>query len=294
MIAGTQYRLSPSDMDLVLALVRGGTLASAAQHLQVDSSTVFRALQRLEKHLGQTLFERSRSGYLPGEQALTLARHAERMEVEMEAARTALAGTTGQASGTVRLTTTDSLLSGILLPALQRVAARHPGLDFELSATNQLANLSRREADLALRPSRKPPEHLVGKKLGVMQYAIYAAPAYLKQHAASLALDQHQWLGVDDFVPEHPSVQWRQKHLPRTRPRYRCNSILGAADGVRAGLGISILPTFLVKPFDGLAALSEPLPECSSELWLLTHPESRHLRRVSTMFRELGDEIVLG
>lgn len=293
MIAETQYRLAPADLDLILALVRGGTLAEAARHLSVDSSTVFRALQKLEKHLGEPLFVRSRSGYLPGEQALTLAAHAERMEVELEAARTALAGCEGKVSGTVRMTTTDSLLAGLLLPALNKVAARHPGLDFELSATNQIANLSRREADLALRASRKPPEHLVGKKLGVMHYAVYAAPAYLKQYPASLALDQQQWIAVDDFVPEHPSVKWRQKNLSKVKPRFRCNSILSATDSVRAGLGVAILPRFLIKPYDGLVALSDTLAECNSDLWLLTHPESRHLRRVSTLFRELGEEIRL-
>lgn len=288
MVAQTQYRLAPSDLDLVLALVRGGTLAEAARHMEVDASTVFRALQRLEKKLGQPLFERSRSGYLPGEQALTLARHAERMEVELEQASTAIAGCAGIASGTIRLTTTDTLLVDLLLPALAQVSQRHPGLDFELSATNQLANLSRREADLALRPSRRPPEHLVGKKLGLMTYGVYAAPSYLQKFPASLELGQHQWVAADDFVPEHPSVKWRQRHLPKVRPRFQCNTILGVAEAMRAGLGVAIIPRFMVKPFDNIVALSDTLAECSTDLWLLTHPESRHLRRVSLMFSELG------
>lgn len=293
MIAETQYRLTPTDLDLVLAMVRGGTLAEAAKHLQVDASTVFRALQRLEKKLGLTLFQRSRSGYLPGEQALTLAQHAERMEVELEQASTALAGNAGEVSGLLRITTTDTLLVDLLLPALARVSQRHPGLDFELSATNQLANLSRREADLALRPSRKPPQHLVGKKLGKLTYAIYAAPAYLQSHPADLELGQHQWIAVDDFIPEHASVKWRQRQLPKRRPRFQCNTILGMGEAVRAGLGVAIIPCFMVKPFDGLVALSAPLPECETDLWLLTHPESRHLRRVGLMFSELGQELAL-
>lgn len=293
MIAQTQYRLSPSDLDLVLAMVRGGTLAEAARRMEVDASTVFRALQKLEKKLGQTLFQRSRSGYLPGEQALTLAQHAERMEVELELARTAVAGNESEVSGLLRITTTDTLMVDLLLPALARVSQRHPALDFEFTATNQLANLSRREADLALRPSRKPPEYLVGKKLGKMTYAVYAAPSYLQKKSASLEISQHQWIVADDFVPEHPSVKWRQRHLPKVRPRFQCNTILGVAEAVRAGLGVAIIPCFMIKPFDGMVALTDSLPECETDLWLLTHPESRHLRRVGLMFSELGQELAL-
>jgi DNA-binding transcriptional LysR family regulator len=293
LIAQTQYRLEAADLDLVLALVRGRTLAEAARRMEVDASTVFRAVQRLEKKLGQQLFQRSRSGYLPSEQALTLAQHAERMEVELEQARSAIAQAEGEVTGLVRLTTTDTLFSDLLLPALTTISARHPGLEFELAATNTLANLSRREADLALRPSRRPPEHLVGKKMGTLRYAAYAGQPYLLRHPADLPLDRHVWLAPDDFLPEHPSVQWRQKHLPKVRPRFRCNAILPLAQAVQAGLGVAILPTYMARGFSGLVALSGPLEECSADLWLLTHPESRHLRRVSVMFAELGQEIVL-
>ncbi|MFZ5559946.1 MAG: LysR family transcriptional regulator [Pseudomonadota bacterium] len=293
MIAQTQYRLAPADLDLVLALVRGRTLAEAARRLEVDASTVFRAVQRLEKKLGQQLFQRSRSGYLPSEQALTLSQHAERMEVELEQARSAIAQAEGQVTGLVRLTTTDTLLSDLLLPALATIGARHPGLEFELAATNTVANLSRREADLALRPSRQPPEHLVGKKLGGLRYAIYAAAPYLQHQPAGTPLDQHTWLAPDEFLPEHPSVRWRQKHLPKVRPRYRCNAILPLAQAVQAGLGVAVLPTYMARAFNGLVALTGPIEECDCDLWLLTHPESRHLRRVSVMFAELSQEIAL-
>lgn len=292
MIAETQYRISPADLELVLALVRGGSLAEAAKRLEVDASTVFRAVQRLEKQLGQRLFERSRSGYLPGEQALALARHGERMEVALDQARAEVAQGGNEVAGLVRLTTTDTMME-LLLPALAGIASRHPALEFELSATNQLANLSRREADLALRPSRNPPDYLVGKQLGLVRYAVYAAPAYLQAHPASTALDQHVWVAPDDSLPTHPSVKWRQKHLPRLRPRYRCNSILSVAQTVRAGLGVGIFPCYMVKDFDGLVALTEPLADCEVGLWLLTHPESRHLRRVSVMFQELGQALAL-
>ena len=86
-IAYTQYRLGASDLEMLLALTRGRTLAVAGERLRVDASTVFRSLQRLERNLGQRLFERTRGGYAPTELATQLAGHAEEMEVVLESAR---------------------------------------------------------------------------------------------------------------------------------------------------------------------------------------------------------------
>src|SRR5437764_9774416 len=91
-IAQSQYELSAADLEVLLALTRGGTLAEAAARLRADASTVFRTLQRVEKNIGQRLFERSRTGYLPSDAMLEIARHAERIESELEAARAAAAG----------------------------------------------------------------------------------------------------------------------------------------------------------------------------------------------------------
>src|SRR5687768_14906714 len=106
-IAKPQYTLMASDLELLLALVRGGTLAEAATRLGADASTVFRGVQRIEKSLGQRLFERTRQGYLASDATLEIARHAERIEAELEAARAAAQGKNSEVTGRVRLTTTD-------------------------------------------------------------------------------------------------------------------------------------------------------------------------------------------
>jgi hypothetical protein len=108
-IAETQYRLSAADLEVVLALSRGATLAAAGERLGLDASTIFRSLQRLERNLGQHLFERSRSGYLPTEAAAQLAAHAEEMEVALESARSAIESAPSQVSGSVRVTTADTI-----------------------------------------------------------------------------------------------------------------------------------------------------------------------------------------
>src|SRR5436190_13833510 len=167
-IAKTQYSLTASDLQVLLALVRGRTLAEAAARLAADASTVFRAVQRIERSLGQRLFERSRSGYLPSEAMAEMARHAERMEAELEAARAVALGPGVEVTGRVRVTTTDSVLRGLVLPCLPPLAAQHPLLQLELRTTNELVSLTRRDADLALRATPKAPDHLVGRHLGTI------------------------------------------------------------------------------------------------------------------------------
>jgi DNA-binding transcriptional LysR family regulator len=290
--ARAQYKLGAQDLEIVLSLVRARTLAVAGERLNVDSSTVFRSIQRIERGLGQRLFERSRAGYQPTEQALVLAGHAEQIEAQLESARSAAALDREQVSGSIRITTTDTILHGLVAPALRELKALHPLLTYELHAGNDLVSLTRRDSDIAVRATRRPPQHLVGRHIGPIRMALYAArrrPTRLAHVEAGRA----DWIAPDDALPDHPSVLWRKKHFPKALPRYRVNSILTVVELVAQGLGVGLLPVFLAEGRKDLVALTPALDECQTELWLLTHPESRHLRRVSTVFGHLALKMAL-
>ncbi len=197
-----QYEISHADLALVLALVRGRTLARAAGLLQVDVSTVFRSIRRLEAALGTALFEKNRRGYMPEQ--------AEHAELALAAARVALQQGQQVVSGTVRLTCTDAVLHSLLLPALARFMPHYPAITLELATSNAFANLSRRDADIALRLTNTPPEHLIGRCLGSADYVICGRP---------------EWISPDDSMPEHTSVIWRKQAFPAVVPRYRCSSM---------------------------------------------------------------------
>ncbi|OAB53871.1 LysR family transcriptional regulator [Pseudomonas thivervalensis] len=291
--AATHYRLDYPDLSLILALVRGGSLARAARLLQVDVSTVFRSVRRLEAALGQPLFEKSRSGYLPTSLAQALAEQAERAEQALEAARVGVEQGGEIVSGTVRLTCSDSVLQALLLPALARFMPAYPALSLELSTSNDFANLSRRDADIALRLTRTPPEHLVGRNLGNVVYRVCAGATYLRSANAD-DLASMTWIAPDDFLPDHPTVAWRRQHLPGVVPAYRCNSMLSVTELVRAGLGVAALPDFLIDENKGLMPLGEPLVGYDTALWLLTRPDCRALRSVVTLFDELGRNLRWG
>ena len=288
MIAKPQYRICPRDLEVTLALVRGGTLATAGERLGTDASTVFRSLQRIERGLGRPLFERTRSGYLATELATELAEHAERMEVALEAARSSVEAAPAQVSGTVRITTTDTVLHGLVAPALRSLQAVHPLLSYDLHTGNELASLTRRDADIAARATKRPPQHLVGKHIGPIRVALYAARRGGARKFADVEAGQADWIAPDDALPEHPSVVWRKRHFPRAAPRYRVNSILSVLELVALGLGVGIVPLFLADGRNDVVRLTEPLDEAETQLWLLTHPESRHLRRVGAVYSHLA------
>ena len=292
MLAQTQYRLSAADLEIVLAMVRTGTLAAAGERLGVDASTVFRSLQRIERGLGATLFARSRTGYLAGDLAQVLAEQAEQVESALEAARSAVHAVPDQVSGTVRITTTDTILVGMVAPALKALQAEHPNLSYDLRVSNELASLTRRDADIAVRATRRPPQHLVGKHIGSIRVGLYAGRTSGITYA-DVEAGRTPWLAIDDAIPDHPSVSWRKRHFPKVMPTYFVNSLQIAAEMVGMGMGVGILPVVMAQERRDLVTLRDLQDANQSELWLLTHPESRHLRRIAVVYGHLAQMLRL-
>jgi DNA-binding transcriptional LysR family regulator len=171
------------------------------------------------------------------------------------------------------------------------LARQHPLLQLELRAGNELISLSKRDADIALRATTKPPEHLVGRQLGRIRFVVCGPRG--KPGAKPKALEQLDWIAPDEALPEHPSVRWRRKHLPKVAPRHLVDGIVGVIDAIQSGLGVGVVPLFMLAVEPQLKALSEPLEGCESLLWLLAHPESRHLRRIAAVYQHLGEAIRL-
>ena len=290
--AQMQSTLSLSDLELLLALVRGRSLQGAAERLHVDTSTVFRSIKRIEKDLGELLFERSRQGYLPTELGRELAGYAERIETQLQEAREAAAKVGSEPAGALRITTTDTVLNGLLLQALGKFTAAYPQVELELIATNTLANLSHRDADVAIRATRKPPEHLVGSRLGTLASAVFASDAYINRMGGNVDLEKADWIALDESLAEHPSVRWRRQHYPKVQPRDRCNSVLSVAGSVVWGLGVGVAPMFLLKDHPQVHIVEGPVAELETDLWMLAHPDVRHLKRVKLLFEFLRENLL--
>jgi DNA-binding transcriptional LysR family regulator len=171
-------------------------------------------------------------------------------------------------------------------------------LSFELTATNSLASLTKRDADIAVRATRRAPDHLVGKHVGPLRIAVFAAKASGIHASDADALSRCDWAAPDGSLGDHPSILWRKRHCPAVEPRYKTNSVMAVFEMVVRGFGVGIFPTFLARERDDLVQLTPPLDEAESQVWVLAHPESRHLPHVAAVYthlsRRLEDDFVAG
>jgi DNA-binding transcriptional LysR family regulator len=267
------------DMRLVLAIGRAGTLVGAARALALNHSTLFRRLGALEAQIGVRLFERFRDGYTPtaaGEEMIALA---ERMDVDMTAIARRLAGQDLRPTGLVRVTTTDTMVD-MLMPMLASFRSAHPEITLELAASNAIFNLSRRDADVAIRPSIDPPELLVGRRVATVSFALFAAVDYLKRRPKGLKPEQHDWAAPDDTLAHLKAAQWIATTVPAERIVFRTGSLFTLCGAVRAGLGVAPLPCYLGDGDPVLRRIGGVMPEFDAGLWLLTHPDLRRVARI--------------
>jgi DNA-binding transcriptional LysR family regulator len=162
------------------------------------------------------------------------------------------------------------------------------GIELELTASNGLTNLTRREADVAIRVADAPAEHLVGRQVGRTALALFGAVTHLDASAA-VALEQQPWLGWDEAMHEQTSRRWMREYVPDARFAARFDSMLVAYHAVRAGLGICFLPCALG---DADPALRRVLPDLvlpGTAMWLLTHPDLRRTARVRCFLDFMAD-----
>ncbi len=275
------------DLQLLAALQEANSLAGAARRLRINHASAWRRLGILEARLGVRLFERMRTGYAPtpaGEMAVAMA---ERVIKEIGETSRCLTGQDLRPAGVVRLTTTEALL-GLIAPVLKELRGSHPALVVEVATANSFFTLTRRDADVALRPAEAAPEGLVARRLATIASAIYASPEYMrdKRDADPLALD---WLSPDDSLSHLRSARWISRHVDPARIVHRANSLTSLREAARAGVGLAPLPCFLGDADASLIRITPPVTEMASNLWLLTHPDLRRMPRVRAVLEAIAD-----
>lgn len=281
--------LAWDDLLYVLAVGRAGSLSGAARTLQVNHATVYRRIGRIEEQLKVRLFDRQRDGYAPtaaGEAMITLARE---MDEEVIALERRLAGEDLRPSGTVRVTTTETFIS-TLMPMLARFQHAYPNIDVELVTGNQMLNLSRRDADVAIRPTMRPDQTLVGQKLAVLAFAVYGARDYVNTSGCDLS-QAHQWAGFDDSLSHLSAYAWLKRNSSPEHVRFRSSSFLAIVDAVASGFGMGVLPCYMAGERPELVRCSELLPDVATDLWLLVHDDIRHAARVRAFVDFIVPEI---
>lgn len=277
--------LDLADLRLIASLGETGSLAAAARALRVNHASAWRRLGALERRLGVRLFERNRRGYAAtsaGEEAVAVAGRTLGEVAELERR---LAGQDIRAGGPVRLTTTETLLE-LVVPALLALRRSHPGIVVELVTDNAFFTLTRRDADIALRPAGSAPEGLVARRLADLATAVYGS-----RSAGASDPKTADWIAPDDSLAHLGSARWIAAHVAPERIVMRASSLTGLQAAARAGIGLAALPCFMGDPDPRLARVLPPVPEMASSLWLLTHPDLRRTARVRVVLDALAGHV---
>lgn len=272
------------DFRLIGAIAREGGLSGAARRLDLNHSTVFRRLGAIEAALGTTLFERRRDGYVATPAGEAMAAVAARMEDDVVDFARKVAGQRITPAGELRVTTNDTLLLHLLMPMFARFRAACPDVRLDVVTANQALNLSKRDADVAIRATDRPPETLVGRRVARIAWALYG------RRGEGEGTEGRAWVLPGDDIATLPTAAVRAA-IPPERVACRLNTVSGLAAAVAAGIGIGHLPCFVADADPWLVRLAPPDPAHAADLWLLTHPDLRQSPRVRVFMEAMGTEI---
>ena len=282
------------DFRVALAIAREGSLKGASRRLGINPTTVARRLEALETALGVGLFERTREGVHATASLERLLPHAEQVEASAHAASLSLEPQENLAEGVVRVTAPPGVAEHFIAPSLIGLAKDYPGIRIELEASIVYADLTRREADIALRVNRPKSGDLVTLKLGTTEYVPSAnrrrAPSFQKAINNSKTLGAVPWIGWDHGLSMIPAARWLEAAVPSDAVALRTNSIGVQLNAVESGLGVALLPrAYLRRPHLRGVALPTNVkrrpPALPTEgLWLVGHRALRQVPRVAIVW----------
>jgi DNA-binding transcriptional LysR family regulator len=286
--------LNWDDFRLVKAIFDGGGLIGAASALGVNHSTVFRRLGQIEEAVGLALFERRKTGYIATPAGEEMAVLASRMEEDVTTFSRRLAGREIEPAGEVRITTSDTLFLDLMIPIFADFRQRSPAIRLDVVLANQALNLSRRDADVAIRATDSPPETLVGRRMATLAWALYASAQAFEREPERFSdsrIYQENWVTLGDSLSHVKAARHVRDHVAPDRIVMKTSAVLGLAEGIEADIGIGYLPCFIGDVRPGLVRLDGPNPDYATGLWILTHPDIRQTPRVRVLMDFCAGEI---
>lgn len=277
------------DIRIFNACIEHGSLSGAAAALSIQQSTVSRRIAALEDALGGTLFTRTSEGVIPTSLANALARDAAAMEEHSRALARLATGHERSPSGTVRLALIEPVALYLMLPNLCELSARFPELRVELLTSYMSSDLTRQEADLALRFMRPTTGDLIATKLADFSLGVFASHDYIARYGRPTR-SSGRWVNVTLPWLRTPEERWYDEHMT-VPPWLQTSSYVVATEAILSGVCAGITTSVVhglhperVVPIDVGVAMPEPL-----ELWLVTHRSMRHVPRVDAIWTWLSD-----
>jgi DNA-binding transcriptional LysR family regulator len=273
--------ISWDDLRTVLAVVRGGTLAKASQALGVNYTTVARRVSRLEAALDTRLFDRLADGYHPTPAGLAVARRAEAMDTQSQDLLREVSSLQEDVAGPLVVTAPQLLIASHLHQVIGDFMQAYPQVDLTVRATNDLLDLNRREADLAIRIQRNPHETLVGKRLAAQQTAAFASAELVQRMRDGKAWG---WLGFTNWT-QPPQASLRR--FPDARILLRFDDMIAVIAAAKAGIGVARMPLFVGRD-NGLQQVDVMESQDYADIWALSHRDIARVPKVQA-FRDMLD-----
>lgn len=278
------------DVRLFLALCRASTVSEASRSLGVDASTVSRRLVALEEAMAATLFDRSHEGIAATKSAEDLLPVAVEMEEAMTRFSNAAQGLEREVSGLVRIACPPDVADVIVAPLLRDLLAQHPKLRIEIAPGEAVLDLTRREADLALRTVRPVQGDLLITKLTTVRWVLVASPALARELGTLRAWEDAPWIGWGERLSQIGPALWLKSRVKDLDPVVRSDSLMVILAVLAAGVGITLIPEpsvahyglVPVKLSPALRAATETLP--TNDLYLVTHRALRDVPRVRAVW----------
>ncbi|NWC96421.1 MULTISPECIES: LysR family transcriptional regulator [unclassified Pseudomonas] len=278
------------DARVFLAVCRESTLRGAARVLGVDQATVGRRINALEKSLSATLFLRTSEGYAltaVGEAALQSVEKMERSALDLQRQ---VQGLDDRLTGTVRVSTTDSMAIDFLIPAIASLHDKHPEVRVQLDASTQILSLAKREADIAVRNTRPDNPDLIARRIARWPLELFASRGYIDRHGVpepGSLFEGHDLVVYQPYLQSQKDMTLVGEPLGRGRVVAELSSSLLVRRSIAAGLGIGEITVYSGER-DGLVRLwpgrTRPLPY---DVWLVTHADLRHTARVRVVIDEI-------
>ncbi|PCI42934.1 MAG: LysR family transcriptional regulator [Alphaproteobacteria bacterium] len=273
------------DIKIFLALMRAGSVRAAAEKLGISHSTVARRIEAMEQKLAVRLFDRLPSGYVVTTIGEDMLKVAEQVETDLGGLERRILGHDHKLAGRITVTMVDALATGLLMPHLTEFTEKYSEIELEIDVTYDTANLSNREADVAIRFSQHPPELLIGRRLLTCATAAYASQEYIDRHDLDDPA-KSRWIGFG-------AHDWVKKSAFPTLPvKGTFVSLMVQLEACRHGMGMGMLPCFLGDPEPALRRLSPPLQNPNFDLWLLTHPDTRTNARIRAFKDFIAEAII--
>lgn len=276
------------DLRYVLAIARHGTILEAAKAMRVNASTMSRRLRAIEASSETQLFEKFKHGVVlsaAGQEMVTSAELIEHLYNDLDAR---IHGLDAKLEGSLRVTSTDILLK-LWMPDIAGFSRQHPNVALEFTSGYSAANLTRREADVAIRMSASAPEHLVGRKHCEILYAVYGSHELVERVGPAASYAAYPWLGWDLSVGR-ATDRFIDKRAKGARVTMRVDRMEPMMAALEAGVGITIMPCLCADTNPKLRRVGDYF-EGGFWIWVLTHPELRGAARVRSFTRSVAEWI---